>query len=285
MRGRRIPLYTAPSIRVDVLTWRYALRHPDGPDKSMLTALMTLSTWASLNGADMWPSIERVAVAAKMNRKTVGKAFTKATMQGWVHRKCRGAGYEYAASIPAAFREAHPNLRAWERDPQYVSERRRRGRSPPEVHASVVDTDGVTAQAASPECPCPQGDVSLPTLPTVHALRPLTTSETKTVTSGEVAKSAGFGIEERRVLRGRRREALKKEPSRDRNSHVLKCFQIREAGGQPLNPFNPDDLNMAAVSSGYSLEQTIDAVHQLLNEGRLPLPPEESGGLSAAVTS
>lgn len=126
-----------PSVQVELILWRNALRHPNGPASVVRHVLLTLSTWASSDGGSMYPSIEMLAIATGLHRETVRRATERAAAEGWIIRAARersgaraGLRYSYHASVPRAFDAMATNgwETAWMRDPSLVSERRRRQR-------------------------------------------------------------------------------------------------------------------------------------------------------------
>jgi hypothetical protein len=125
---------------VDLIKWRKAIRHPDGPTSpTMRHVLLTLSTWGNSEGCSMFPSIETLAVATRLHRDTVGRTLQKAVADGWLTRKARGNladeikaarmfGYAYAAAVPGCWKYLDELDHRWERDPTWVSERKHRPR-------------------------------------------------------------------------------------------------------------------------------------------------------------
>lgn len=123
--------------RVDIRTWRLAIRHPHGPKNPTTRGVLhALATWGDpKRGDDMFPSVELIAVGTGYHRQTVSTALDDAEREGFLIRERiysggQLTGYRYFAAMPDD--RVASNLREWERDPQYKSERRRRGRSVPE---------------------------------------------------------------------------------------------------------------------------------------------------------
>lgn len=122
--------------RVDLMKWRMALRHPNGPATANIRhVLLTLSTWGSKDGGDMFPSIETLATATRLHRETVRRALKDATQAGWVMRQemprrgpLGGFRYVYQASVPDQWLEQNKLDDRWETNPEFVSERQKRHR-------------------------------------------------------------------------------------------------------------------------------------------------------------
>lgn len=123
------------SNRVDLIKWRKALRHPNGPPKATIRhVLLTLSTWGSKDGGDMFPAIETLSTATRLNRETVRRALRDATQAGWVlrqkmQRALGGFYYEYQASLPDRWLDLNDPNDRWETNPEFASERQKRHRA------------------------------------------------------------------------------------------------------------------------------------------------------------
>jgi hypothetical protein len=164
---------------IDLVRWRRALRHPHGPNSATVRhVLLTLSTWGNKKGESMFPRIEALAVATGLNRETVRRALILATDTGWVFRRPRVSetgramldaqlhGYEYRAAVPGHFTDDMIK-EVWERNKNYVSERRSRQRrkqlreamKPVEVSPDLAPIPGPGVPVLSGDVPVLSGDV------------------------------------------------------------------------------------------------------------------------------
>lgn len=226
---------------VDLLKWRRALRHPNGPRSPIVRhVLLTLATWGDSQGGSMFPGTETLAVATALARNTVAKALKTAIADGWVDRSERNRHgpygkprFCYEATVPAGWAYEHDVDHPWETDPTWTSERRNRGRlsqmSRLDVphHAGDIKSSGISAGSVAPSR-CPPSDETMS--PTSERLTPIsrtvvphlttvcpppgehdllmTSSVTSSVTSsheGALARTARVGteIEKQKRLRAK----------------------------------------------------------------------------------
>lgn len=264
---------------VDLTTWRLALRHPHGPSKSVVRhVLLTLATWGSNDGTNMYPSIEMLATATGLHRETVRLALESAARDGWLRRRqvarVRKTGFRYdsAACLPRGWREANPRLRAWEKDPKYASERFRRNRIPtPTVPVPDGDSDERSVPGVSVECPRASNATSPSTTPTVPVqdcpiypgIYPKTYSRISEAFPGD--ENAGGRV--RRVSRAKPRGS-----AQDPVTHVERYF-VRMKGviDLPADPYGASDD--AARCTGLTVAQVREAIGVLIRDGRLPPGP------------
>jgi hypothetical protein len=246
----------------------------------------------------MFPSIEVLALATGLSVSAVGEHLGYAVKAGWLWRfKVRGTRhkywhYSYEPVVPAAWNSRLARLREWEKDAGAVEARllaRKRPRvKHPVEDCPVYDGNGADHADDSGRAARPGREHASSTTEN-HPVHDCTTStstssETETRTSCGAATNAVSEIEERLVVRSRRRAALQRPPVHDPVAHVEKCFRLLQQEGKPLDPFNQDDIRMAARSCCLTDQQAADAVRQLLASGKLPIQ-DGHGNTATSPTS
>lgn len=85
-------------------SWKIAIRNSDLDSMTRLV-LWALSTFMSVNGDGAFPSIETLASASNLSRKSAGQHLKKAADAGWIRRELRTegrrrSGYVYCIQSP-----------------------------------------------------------------------------------------------------------------------------------------------------------------------------------------
>lgn len=146
--------------RVDINTWRLAIRHPLGPSNPTTRAVLhALAIWGTpKTGDNMFPTVELISVGSGYSRNAVRAALADAVREGFllrtkIYSEGRLIRTEYQAVMPDD--RVASNLRTWERDPQYKSERLR---SRPPADAGRVPQQMRDGRPPADEG-CPPNDV------------------------------------------------------------------------------------------------------------------------------
>jgi hypothetical protein len=297
------------AFRVTRDQWLLAVTRPDGPQDPLarhvlLTMVLRWANWD--DGAKMFAGREMGALASARNSEDVRQSLAYGYEEGWLWRygvrgtRSKFPHFVYETTLPIEWLDRVDHLRDWEKDPAAIEYmlstrkldhggRKRRRKRKLRDRAAIGRSDGQEpARGGRSDHLAPAGaqpraeDHKVQGCTTSSSTSPSTFTKTS---SADGVINAIQGIEERMVVRSRRRAALLRPLDHDPVGHIERCFRMRQAEGKPLDPFNTDDVHMAARSCWLTDQEAADAIRQLVAEGRLPLPNDTGNEVTGPPTS